>query len=69
MDATAPATVYWIYAWIRGIHPMLWRRFLVRSDRVLADVHWVLQIGSDGPLFTSIDFEFGRRAKPFRACG
>ncbi len=24
---------------------MLWRRFLVRSDSTLADLHWILQIG------------------------
>ena len=45
MDATAQATVYLIHAWIRGIHPMLWRRFLVRSDSTLADLHWIIQIG------------------------
>ncbi len=45
MDTTAPATVYLIHAGIRGIHPMLWQRFLVRSDSTLADLHWILQIG------------------------
>ena len=39
MDATAQATVYLIHAWIHGIHPMLWRRFLVFSDSILADLH------------------------------
>ena len=38
---------YYIHVWIRGIHPMLWRRFLVRSDGTLADLHAVLQIGFD----------------------
>jgi hypothetical protein len=42
MDATAQATVYLIYAWIRGIHPMLWRRFLVRFDRTLADLPFII---------------------------
>jgi hypothetical protein len=37
-----------VHAWIRGIHPMLWRRFLVRSDSTLADLHVVLQIGTWG---------------------
>ena len=23
---------YYVHVWIHGIHPMLWRRFLVRSD-------------------------------------
>lgn len=57
MDATAQATVYLIHAWIRGIYPMLWRRFLVRSDSTLADLHWIIQIG------------FGKRAIPFRGLG
>lgn len=26
LDATAQATIHPLYAWIRGIHPMLWRR-------------------------------------------
>lgn len=42
MDATAPATVSLIHAWIRGIYPMLWRRFLVRSDNTLADPRYVI---------------------------
>ena len=33
--------------WIRGIHPRLWRRFLVRSDSTLADLHVLLQIDFD----------------------
>ena len=45
MDATAQATAYLIYVWIRGIHPMLWRRFLVRAESTLADLHCVIQIG------------------------
>ncbi len=42
MDATALATVYLIHAWIRGIFPMPWRRFLVRSDNTLADLHYII---------------------------
>ena len=45
MDATAQVTTYLIYVWIRGIHPMLWRRFLVRAESTLADLHYVIQIG------------------------
>jgi len=41
---TAGPTAYLIYAWIREIHPLLWRRLLLRSDSTLADLHWVLQI-------------------------
>jgi hypothetical protein len=26
---------YYVHVWIHGIHPMLWRRFLVRSDSTL----------------------------------
>ncbi len=40
----AGPTASLIYAWIREIHPLLWRRVLVRSDRTLADLHWVFQI-------------------------
>ena len=28
--------VYLVSAWIREIHPLLWRRFLVRADSTLA---------------------------------
>jgi len=41
---TAGPTTYLIYAWIREIHPLFWRRFLVRCDSTLADLHWVFQI-------------------------
>jgi hypothetical protein len=38
---------YCVHVWIREIHPMLWRRFLVRSDSTLADLHVLLQIAFD----------------------
>jgi len=45
MDATAQATAHLIYVWIRGIHPMLWRRSLIRAESTLADLHFIIQIG------------------------
>ena len=47
MEHDSQPEAYYIHVWIRGIHPMLWRRFLVRSDSTLADLHAVLQIGFD----------------------
>jgi hypothetical protein len=43
MDPSLP-NVYLVHVWIREIHPLLWRRFLVRADSTLADLHWVIQI-------------------------
>ncbi len=45
MDATAQATTYLIYVWLRRIHSLLWRRLLVRAESTLADLHCVIQIG------------------------
>lgn len=64
MDATASATAYLFHAWIRGIHPMLWRRFLVADDSTLANLHYIAMSYSDGPIFTCIDFEFEERVIP-----
>ena len=47
MEHDSQLEVYFVHVWIREIHPMLWRRFLVRSDSTLADLHVVLQIGFD----------------------
>jgi hypothetical protein len=61
---------YLIHVWIRRIHPMLWRRFLVSSKCTLADLHFVLQIG-----FGWTDFHLHRfriRKKDYavpRLCG
>ena len=44
MDAAAAPDAYLVYVWIRDIHPLLWRRVLVRTDSTLADLHWVFQI-------------------------
>src|SRR5689334_1363495 len=46
---------YLIHVWIRDIHPMLWRRFLLRSDCTLADLHFIWQIG-----FAWTDFHLHR---------
>jgi hypothetical protein len=37
MEHDSQPEAYYIHVWIRGIHPMLWRRFLLRSDSTLAD--------------------------------
>jgi len=47
MEHDSQPEAYYVHVWIRGIHPMLWRRFLLRSDSTLADLHAVLQIGFD----------------------
>ena len=44
MEHDSQPEAYYVHVWIRGIHPMLWRRFLVRSDSTLADLHAVLQM-------------------------
>jgi hypothetical protein len=38
MEHDSQPKVYCVHVWIREIHPMLWRRFLVRSDSTLADL-------------------------------
>ena len=47
MEHDSQPKVYCVHVWIREIHPMLWRRFPVRSDSTLANLHVVLQIGFD----------------------
>ena len=32
MKQDSQPEAYYVHVWIHGIHPMLWRRFLVRSD-------------------------------------
>jgi hypothetical protein len=44
MDAVVALDAYLVYVWIRDIHPLLWRRVLIRADSTLADLHWVFQI-------------------------
>ena len=55
MEHDPKPEAYLLHAWIRDIHPMLWRRFLVRSDCTLADLHFVLQVG-----FAWTDFHLHR---------
>ena len=38
---------YQIRIWLIGIHPIIWRRFLFRSDQTFADLHQAIQIASD----------------------
>ena len=47
MEHDPQPEAYLLHAWIRDIPPMLWRRFLARSDCTLADLHFILQIGFD----------------------
>ena len=47
MEHDSQPEAYCVHVWIRGIHQMLWRRFLVRSDSTLAELHVLLQIGFD----------------------
>ena len=44
MDQAPYPEVYQLHVWIRQISPMIWRRFLVRSDSTLTDLHNILQI-------------------------
>ncbi|MGH2639586.1 MAG: plasmid pRiA4b ORF-3 family protein [Rhabdochlamydiaceae bacterium] len=36
--------VYQLRIWIRKINPQIWRRFLVRSDCTIAELHDTLQV-------------------------
>ena len=36
--------IYRLHVWIRRISPIIWRRFLVRSDSTITDLHYTLQI-------------------------
>src|SRR5260370_36033928 len=47
MEHDSQPDAYCVHVWIWEIHPMLWRRFLVRSESTLADLHVLLQIGFD----------------------
>ena len=55
MEHDPQPEAYLVHAWIRDVHAMLWRRFLVRSDCTLADLHFALQIG-----FAWTDFHLHR---------
>jgi len=40
----AEIVVYQLRVYLRKISPVIWRRLLVRSDRSVADLHYILQI-------------------------
>src|ERR1700752_3450903 len=70
MEHDSQPEAYYVHVWIRGIRPMLWRRFLLRSDSTLADLHAVLQIGFDWTDFHLHRFRIRKKdyAVP-RRCG
>ena len=39
-----PRKVYQLHVWLREISPLIWRRLLVRSDSIIADLHYTLQM-------------------------
>jgi len=47
MEHDSQPEAYCVHVWIWGIHPMLWRRFLVRSESTLADLHVLLTSEND----------------------
>ncbi|AMA10740.1 hypothetical protein AWQ23_14945 (plasmid) [Picosynechococcus sp. PCC 73109] len=44
MDSGSGSHVFQIKAVIVGVSPMIWRRFLVRGDTTIAQLHFILQI-------------------------
>jgi hypothetical protein len=42
--ASSAEAAYQFRVWLRGISPTIWRRFLVRSDSTIADLHYILQL-------------------------
>lgn len=40
MEPTPQPEAYLVYVWIREVHPLRWRRFLVQVDKTLADLLW-----------------------------
>src|ERR1700722_12618033 len=69
MEHDSQPEAYYIHFWIRGMHPMLWRRFLVRSDSTLADLHVVLQIGFDWTDFHLHRFRIRKKDYAVPRCG
>ena len=35
---------YQIKLWLRGLHPVIWRRILVNGNTTIADLHYIIQI-------------------------
>ncbi len=42
--AQAPVQIYQLHVLLLKISPAIWRRFLIRSDSTIADLHHTLQI-------------------------
>jgi Plasmid pRiA4b ORF-3-like protein len=42
--ATLPPEVYQLHVWWREISPMIWRRLLVSSESLIANLHYILQM-------------------------
>jgi hypothetical protein len=43
-ETDPPGEVYQFRVWVRGISPVVWRRFHLRTDQTLADLRYSLQI-------------------------
>src|SRR5438105_10659373 len=44
LPAQAPVQIYQFHVLLLQISPAIWRRFLIRSDSSIADLHYTLQI-------------------------
>lgn len=44
MDADNQIEIYQLHIWLRHISPMIWRRFLVKNNSTIADLHYYIQI-------------------------
>jgi len=43
-SASSAEEIYQFRVWLRAISPTIWRRFLVRSDSTIAELHYILQL-------------------------
>src|SRR5713226_1476920 len=44
LSTSSEASVYQLRVVLRGVSPLIWRRFLVRSDSTIADLHATVQL-------------------------
>jgi hypothetical protein len=44
LPAQVPVQIYQFHVLLLTISPAIWRRFLIRSDSTIADLHYILQI-------------------------
>ena len=44
MSDSSEPVIYQLKVVLLGISPMIWRRLLVKSDSMIADLHYILQI-------------------------